>query len=261
MAIKRQFAENPDVQRDELPRHVAIIMDGNGRWAQGRGLPRLAGHRQGASVVRDITTEACQHGIEYLTLYSFSSQNWKRPLAEVTGLMELLYDFCGREEATLIRNNVRLQVIGSLKKMPAATRKAVQRLCEITQEQTGMTLTLALDYGGREELTRAMQVIAEKVAGGELEPSAITQDVVRNHLDSQKLPDPDLLIRTSGEYRLSNFLSWQSAYSELYFTPVFWPDFNEGHFRDALDSFCQRQRRFGGVTDIRSMVDATKTHA
>ena len=261
MAMKQQYAENPLAQNDEMPRHVAIIMDGNGRWAQGRGLPRLAGHRRGASVVRDITTAACQQGIEYLTLYSFSSQNWKRPLAEVTGLMELLYDFCGREEATLMKNNVRLQVIGSLKKMPSATRRAVQRLCEVTQDQTGMTLTLALDYGGREELTRAMQMIAEKVADGALDPSEINQDIVREHLDSCELPDPDLLIRTSGEYRLSNFLSWQSAYSELYFTPVFWPDFNEAHFRDALDSYCQRQRRFGGVTDIRAMVEAIKTHA
>ena len=245
----------------EIPAHVAVIMDGNGRWAQSRGLPRLAGHRQGASVVRKITTEACRLGVQYLTLYSFSSQNWKRPLAEVTGLMELLYDFCGREEETLLKNNVQLQVIGRLDKMPAATRVAVQRLCNVTANQDGMRLTLALDYGGREELTRAVQTIAQAVADGTMSPGDIDETTVRAHLDSSDLPDPDLLIRTSGEYRLSNFLSWQAAYSELYFTPVFWPDFTESHLFEALKDYNQRQRRFGGITELNKRVDAKKSYA
>lgn len=246
---------------DEIPSHVAVIMDGNGRWAQSRGLPRLAGHRQGASVVRKITTEACRLGIKYLTLYSFSSQNWKRPLAEVTGLMELLYDFCGREEETLLKNNVQLQVIGRLDKMPAATRMAVQRLCNVTANQDGMRLTLALDYGGREELTRAVQSIAERIADGSLSSDEINEDTVREHLDSADLPDPDLLIRTSGEFRLSNFLSWQSAYSELYFTPVFWPDFTEAHLVEALRDYTKRQRRFGGITELNNRIKSKKTYA
>jgi undecaprenyl diphosphate synthase len=246
---------------EQIPAHVAVIMDGNGRWAQARGLPRLAGHRQGASVVRKITTEACKLGIKYLTLYSFSSQNWKRPLAEVTGLMELLYDFCGREEETLLKNNVQLQVIGRLDKMPAATRMAVQRLCSVTAGQDGMRLTLALDYGGREELTRAVKSIAERISDGSLSAEDINEETVRAHLDSSDLPDPDLLIRTSGEYRLSNFLSWQAAYSELYFTPVFWPDFTEAHLVEALHDYNKRQRRFGGITELSNRIQSKKTYA
>ena len=257
-----QYADpGADSEHQVIPRHVAIIMDGNGRWAQQRGLPRLAGHRQGASVVRKITTEACRLGIEYLTLYSFSSQNWRRPLAEVTGLMELLYDFCGREEETLIKNNVQLQVIGKLDRMPSATRKAVQRLCSVTENYDGMRLTLALDYGGREELTRAVQAIASEVASGAIEPNQIDEDTIRSRLDSSDLPDPDLLIRTSGEHRLSNFLAWQSAYSELYFTPVFWPDFSEEHLYEALTDFGKRQRRFGGITELNRNVAVKKSYA
>lgn len=261
MESRRYVDENPLTQLEQIPEHVAIIMDGNGRWAQSRGLPRLSGHRQGAAVVRKITTEACRVGIKYLTLYSFSSQNWKRPLAEVTGLMELLYDFCGREEETLVKNNVQLQVIGRLDKMPSATRIAVQRLCAVTAKHDGMRLTLALDYGGREELTRAVQSIAAALAAGTLDATEIDESTVRAHLDSADLPDPDLLIRTSGEYRLSNFLSWQAAYSELYFTKVFWPDFTESHLYEALVDYNKRQRRFGGVTELSQGGDANKNYA
>lgn len=261
MESRLYVENNAHSELKEIPAHVAVIMDGNGRWAQSRGLPRLAGHRQGASVVRKITTEACRLGIQYLTLYSFSSQNWKRPLAEVTGLMELLYDFCGREEETLIKNNVQLQVIGRLDKMPAATRMAVQRLCSVTSKQDGMRLTLALDYGGREELTRAVQAIAARVEEGSMSASDINEETVRAHLDSSDLPDPDLLIRTSGEYRLSNFLSWQAAYSELYFTQVYWPDFTESHLIDALEDYNRRQRRFGGIAELNQHVDTKNSYA
>ncbi len=237
----------PMPDRARLPRHVAIIMDGNGRWASERGLERLEGHRRGADVVRDITTFAREVGIDYLTLYSFSVQNWRRPEPEVAGLMFLLEDYCQKERPTLLKNGIRLNTIGDLTRLPEATRSAVTRLCEDTAHLKDMTLTLALDYGGREELVAAMRRLGRAVQEG-LSPEAIDEAAISAQLDTARMPDPDLIIRTSGEQRISNFLLWQLAYAELHFTPVRWPDFTRENFLSALDDFAGRERRFGGLS-------------
>ncbi len=227
------------------PRHVAIIMDGNGRWARQRGWPRLKGHEEGAeSVVAAI--RACRdHGIPYLTLYAFSSENWVRPRAEVRGLMALLRTFLRKKEQELHENRVRLRVIGQLARLPADVRRELQRVMAATARYTGHTLTLALSYGGRTELTDAARAIAREAAAGRLDPEAVDEDCVAGHLYAPDVPDPDLMIRTSGEQRLSNFLPWQLTYAEFYFTPVLWPDFREAEFAEALDAYARRQRRFG----------------
>jgi undecaprenyl diphosphate synthase len=230
------------------PRHVAVIMDGNGRWATDRGLPRLEGHRRGADVVRDITTYARELEIRYLTLYSFSVQNWRRPHEEVSGLMLLLEDYCKKERPTLMKNAIRLATIGSLERLPASTRNAVQALMRETENNRAMTLTLALDYGGREEIVRAVQKLAKDVQDRRLTADAIDEEEIQARLDTAALPDPDLVIRTSGEERVSNFLLWQIAYAELYFTSVRWPDFGRDDFAQALAEYARRDRRFGGVT-------------
>ena len=236
------------VPRGALPQHVAIIMDGNGRWASARNLDRLAGHRRGADVVRDITTFARELEIQHLTLYSFSSQNWRRPPREVAGLMQLLEEYCEGERQTLIDNQVRLETIGELERLPATTREALVKLKADTAHHQMMTLTLAIDYGSREELLRATQHIAQKVASGELEAMEINESTIRQHL-YRNFPDPDLLIRTSGELRISNFLLWQLAYTELYFTDVLWPDFCRADFTAALHSFASRKRRYGALQE------------
>lgn len=230
------------------PRHVAIIMDGNGRWATDRGLPRLEGHRKGADVVRDVTTFARELEIPYLTLYSFSVQNWTRPVDEVAGLMLLLHDYCLRERDTLMKNGIRLNAIGNLGRLPEPTRGAVAALIDETSGNRGMTLTLALDYGGREELVTAVRRLAHDVKSKRLSPDAIDESAIGARLDTALLPDPDLVIRTSGELRLSNFLLWQIAYAELHFTPVRWPDFTRKDFIKALEDYSGRERRFGGVS-------------
>ncbi len=234
-------------ERLARPRHVAIIMDGNGRWAKDRGLPRLEGHRQGAKVVRDITTFARELEIPYLTLYSFSVQNWSRPPQEVAGLMWLLEDYCRRERDTLMKNDIRLLTIGGLARLPAATRNAVEQLMEETAENRSMTLTLALDYGGREEIVAAVRRLASLVRAEQLSPEAIDEATIGAQLDTAPMPDPDLVVRTSGERRISNFLLWQLAYAELYFTEVRWPDFGREHFIAALKDYARRERRFGAV--------------
>ena len=233
----------------ESPRHVAVIMDGNGRWAQRRGLPRLEGHRRGADTVREITVAARELGLDYLTLYSFSVQNWQRPVAEVSGLMSLLEEYCLGERALLMEHNIRLNLVGSVSKLPVSTREALEDLCLATKDNTSMVLTLAIDYGGREELLEATRTIASAVAKGELDPAAIDDEVFRTHLGTADMPDPDLMIRTSGEVRLSNFLLWQAAYTELLFTDVLWPDFDKEQFTACLDDYSQRQRRFGATPD------------
>lgn len=237
---------HPDVAP---PRHVAVIMDGNGRWAQDRGMPRLEGHRRGADVVRDITIYARELGLDYLTLYSFSRQNWRRPASEVAGLMTLLEDYCRGERDLLMRNEIRLVTIGDLNRLPNSTRRALKNLAEETRNNTMMTMCLALDYGGREEIVGAVRRLAVEVEAGRVAPYVIDEAMIAARLDTAAMPDPDLLIRTSGERRVSNFLLWQLAYAELYFTQVRWPDFSRGHFAQALDDFAQRQRRFGALSD------------
>jgi undecaprenyl diphosphate synthase len=228
-----------------LPRHIAIIMDGNGRWAKKRRLPRLAGHRAGTEPVRKCVRTCARLGVEYLTLYTFSVENWNRPHAEVAGLMSILEEVLRREVLELQENNVRLNAIGRLDALPAATRRTLDRTAERLAGNTGLTLTLALSYGGRAEIIDAARRLAERVREGALETSAIDEDALHACLYDPALPDPDLLIRTSGELRVSNFLLWQIAYTEIWVTEVLWPDFGEGDLLDAIDAYTRRERRFG----------------
>jgi undecaprenyl diphosphate synthase len=231
----------------KTPRHVAIIMDGNGRWAAAHGLPRIKGHEQGAESVRAIVGACRDLGISYLTLYAFSVENWVRPPAEVEALMRLLVLFLGQYEKDLHANQTRLRMIGNLADLPAGVQKSLQGVMERTSVYTGRHLILALSYGGRTEIVAAMRQIAEKVRRGELAPADITDKTVAAHLYAPDVPDPDLVIRTSGEMRISNFLLWQISYSELYVTDTLWPDFREKEFRQALENYAGRQRRFGDI--------------
>ena len=230
-----------------VPRHVAIIMDGNGRWAEKRGLPRLRGHEEGAESVRTIIRACRDHGIEYLTLYAFSVENWARPKSEIAGLMKLLVKFAKEREFELHENKVRLRCIGRLKDLPARIQRELNRVMEATASYNRGTLTLALSYGGRTEIAHAARAIAEKALKGEIKPHQIDEKAVADHLYAPDIPDPDLLIRTSGEMRISNFLLWQISYSELYVTPVCWPDFRENEFAEALKEYTRRNRRFGDI--------------
>jgi len=232
-----------------LPEHVAIIMDGNGRWAKSMGKQRVSGHREGVNSVRIITELAGELGLKVLTLYTFSSENWKRPRLEVSALMNLLLDTINREVEDLDRNNVRLSIIGHLEDLPAGPRRGMQKAIDRLQKNTGLILNLALSYGSRQEIKSAVQVIAEKVKQGELQPGDITDDTISSAMFTSNLPDPDLLIRTSGEFRLSNFLLWQLAYTEIYVSPVFWPAFREKEFLEAILNYQQRERRFGRVSE------------
>ena len=231
-----------------LPRHVAIIMDGNGRWAQARSQPREQGHRVGAESVRSITRMARQLGLETLTLYAFSEQNWSRPKTEVEALLSLLVEFLTSELPEMRRTDIRLQAIGNLAKMPLPVRLGLETTMAATRAHRSMTLALCLSYGGREEIVHAARVLAQQVAKGELRPDDIDEARFEQQLWTAPLASPpDLIIRTSGEQRLSNFLCWQSAYSEFYFTPVEWPDFREDAFAAALIEYARRERRFGGL--------------
>jgi undecaprenyl diphosphate synthase len=232
-----------------LPVHVAIIMDGNGRWAQSRGLPRSAGHREGARAVRKVVTRARELGIEYLTLYAFSAQNWRRPQTEVEQLMALLVEFCEQERQLLVDKDIRFRVIGEREKLPAMARQAAELLEQATADNRSMQLIIALSYGGREEIAQAARALAREVAAGRLLPEEITSDRVGEHLWTSGVPDPDLVIRTSGELRVSNFLLWQIAYAEFVVDEVCWPDFDEASFDAALATYAGRQRRYGGVLD------------
>jgi undecaprenyl diphosphate synthase len=228
-----------------LPRHVGIIMDGNGRWAQTRGQPRLEGHRAGAESVRDITRYAREIGIEALTLYAFSSQNWARPVEEVQGLMQLLRDFLIDERNEILDNGIRLEAIGDVEKLPPLVTEPLHELRGVSASNSGMTLTLALSYGGRESIARAVQKLARDVAAGTLSPDKIDIDAFGRYLPTHRLPPVDLLIRTSGEQRISNFLLWEIAYAELVFIDVQWPDFRRAHLQKCLDEYAARERRFG----------------
>ena len=229
----------------KIPSHVAIIMDGNGRWAKQRNLPRIDGHRAGVQTVREIVRAAGSIGIGYLTLYTFSSENWNRPPGEVLGLMDLLAETLERELAELHQNKVRLRTIGDISILPRRNCDALKAAIEDTSANTGLTLVLALNYGGRDEIVRAVRKIAVRVREGSLDPSKISPDTIESALDTAGMPEPDLLIRTSGEHRLSNFLLWQLAYTELWITDVMWPDFTVSDFYEALESFSGRERRFG----------------
>ena len=230
-----------------LPRHVAVIMDGNGRWAKARHLPRIEGHRRGADSAREIIRTAGELGIKYLTLYAFSAENWNRPKDEVDALMKYLVHYLKTETRELNKNNVRLEVIGQIHRLPDNVQEHLQKSIATLSKNNGLTLIMALSYGSRIEIVEAARQIAEKVKSGRLEPGDITEEVISQHLWTRNIPDPDLLIRTSGEMRVSNFLLWQISYSELVITPTLWPDFKKPQFHAALEEYAKRHRRFGGV--------------
>ncbi len=233
----------------ELPQHVAIIMDGNGRWARRRGLPRVAGHREGVKSVRAIVEASGELGIDVLTLYTFSKENWRRPATEVTTLMKLLVNALRKEINELHANNVKLNAIGTLEDLPQFVYEELMEAMERTRHNTGLTLNLALSYGGRSEIVAATKEIARKVRNGELYLEDIDEELFSEHLYTFNLPDPDLLIRTNGEERISNFLLWQIAYTELYITRTLWPDFRKREFYEALICYMKRERRFGMVSE------------
>jgi undecaprenyl diphosphate synthase len=234
-----------------VPRHIAIIMDGNGRWAQARGLPRIAGHRQGAEAVRRTVRAAGDLGIPYLTLFGFSSENWKRPLSEVDDLMGLLRHYLRGEIAELHRNGVRLRIIGDRERLAPDIVTLITNAEALTRENYGVNLTIALSYGGRAEIVAAVRALAAKAATGEVATDEIDEDLISRHLFTSDIPDPDLLIRTSGEQRISNFLLWQCAYSELVFTKTLWPDFGEADLVQAIADFGCRERRYGASVGSR----------
>jgi len=232
-----------------LPRHIGIIMDGNGRWASRRGQPRIFGHREGAKSVREVVRAAREIGISALTLFAFSEQNWDRPPDEVDALMELLYKYVLEEHDEIMQNSIRLVAIGALDRLPNLVREPLFGLIDESKENRGMALCLALSYGGREDIAGAARRLAEEVRAGRIDPDEINEVTFESRLATAQLPPLDLLIRTSGEFRLSNFLLWQTAYAELYFTEVMWPDFRREHLLEALDSYRQRERRFGLTTE------------
>lgn len=229
----------------EVPKHVAIIMDGNGRWAERRSRPRIFGHIRGCTRVKELIREADRLGVKALTLYAFSSENWGRPEAEVSILMKLLYKWVIRQRKELMEKNVQFRMIGAIEKLPSVVQKAISETIELSKNNTGIVVTLALSYSGRDEIVESVRKIAESVKSGKLSPDEINAETISQSLLTRSIGDPDLLIRTSGEQRISNFLLWQIAYSELYFTDTMWPDFKATDFRIALDAYCRRQRRFG----------------
>jgi undecaprenyl diphosphate synthase len=230
-----------------LPKHVAVIMDGNGRWAKQRHLPRVEGHRAGAESARVIIRTAGELGIKYLTLYAFSAENWNRPKDEVDALMKYLIHYLKSETPELNKNNVRLEVIGQIYRLPENVQEHLKKSITTLSRNNGLTLVMALSYGGRIEIVEAVRGIAEKVKQGKLDPGDINEKVISEHLWTRNVPDPDLLIRTSGEMRISNFLLWQISYTELVVTPTFWPDFRKPQFFEALEEYTRRHRRFGGL--------------
>jgi len=231
----------------KVPRHVAIIMDGNGRWAQQHKLPRLSGHEAGRKSVKKVVQAAIAHGVRYLTLYAFSVENWQRPRDEIQGLMGLLRLVLREELAEMGREGVRLRAMGRLQDLPEAVREELEYAIEKTKANTKLDLILALSYGSRVEITEAAKVIAQEVKSGQLEADKITEETISQHLYTRDLPDPDLLIRTSGEMRISNFMLWQISYAEIHVTPVLWPDFGKEEFAAALADYARRDRRFGGI--------------
>jgi undecaprenyl diphosphate synthase len=241
-----------DIPAERFPRHIAVIMDGNGRWAVRRGLERIRGHEQGAKTVRNVVTECARlrkhhGGPDFLTLYSFSMENWKRPTDEVTFLMQMYIDYLRRERPTMMENNIRFQQIGRLENLPEPVLEEVNITLEQTKKNSGLTLVLALNYGSRTEIVDAVRAIAAKAKSGELDPCKIDEATISSHLYTAGMPDPDLLIRTAGEMRISNYLLWQISYAELFVSDVLWPDFAEKDLHEAIRSFAGRNRRFGAL--------------
>ena len=237
------------IDLQHLPQHIAIIMDGNGRWAKEQGKLRVFGHQNGVKAVKDTVEGAVELGLKYLTLYAFSTENWNRPQQEVNALMELLVKTITKETATLMKNQIRLHAIGDLTSLPPACYQELMEAMKKTSANTRCTLTLALSYSSRWELTEALKTVAKKVQAGELAPEDINEQLLGNHLTTVGLPDPELMIRTSGELRLSNFMMWQLAYTELYFTPKLWPDFRRSDLHEAIIDFQKRERRFGKISE------------
>jgi len=237
------------IDTKNLPKHVAVIMDGNGRWAKKRAFSRIRGHEEGAESVREIVRTSREIGIPWLTLYAFSEENWKRPAYEIKALMKLLKDYLKTELEEMVENEIRFQAIGRTHKLPQDVQKAVARTIEQTSGNRGMTLTLALSYGSRQEMVDTVQALAKRVQRGEVIPEDITEEHINSSLYTAGMPDPDLLIRTSGEFRVSNFLLWQISYAELYITPVLWPEFRKEEYMKAIAEYQQRERRFGATTD------------
>jgi undecaprenyl diphosphate synthase len=251
MPGERNVAPVPDsldLAPEVVPTHIAIIMDGNGRWAAGRGLPRIEGHRKGIEAVRRAVRAAGEIGVKYLTLYSFSSENWRRPAQEVADLMGLLKRFIRHDLAELHASSVRVRIIGDRNGLAPDIRALIEEAEGLTRANTGLNLVVAFNYGGRQEILRAIQSLAEKVKAGSLQPVDIDMQAIEKALDTSGIPDPDLVIRTSGEQRVSNFLTWQTAYSEFVFLPDFWPDFDIGSLQAAIREYRRRDRRFGGLS-------------
>ncbi len=241
------YKENID--NSKLPKHIAVIMDGNGRWAKSHGKPRVFGHKNGVTAVREVTEAAAELGVQYLTLYAFSTENWNRPAIEVSALMMLLIETVKSEIKTLNKNNIKLKAIGDVNSLPTSTRDALLRGIEQTSTNTGMTLILALNYSSRWEIVEATKKIAEKVTAGELNIQDINSEIFTQHLATKDIPDPELMIRTSGEHRISNYLLWQAAYAELHFTDVLWPDFRKQDLHKAILDYQNRERRFGMTSE------------
>ena len=241
--------EDSIINKNNIPKHIAIIMDGNGRWAKAHSLPRIAGHKEGIDSVRAITKKCGDIGVKHLSLYTFSSENWSRPIKEVKALMGLLLLTIRREIKDLDKNNVRLTTIGNMGDLPDDARKGMEEGLKITENNSGLNLILALSYGGRQEILKMVQSIARKAVNGEIEPEKLGEIDIVNELDTAKIPDPDLLIRTGGDQRISNFLLWQIAYSEIYVTDTYWPEFKEKELLDAVADFQDRERRFGRISE------------
>ncbi|KRQ86980.1 Isoprenyl transferase [Caloramator mitchellensis] len=246
---KKQSDDNllDSLDKNNIPLHIAIIMDGNGRWAKKRNLPRTMGHKAGVETIREIVKVCSNIGVKYLTLYAFSTENWKRPADEVNALMNLLVEYLRREVQELDKNNVVINWIGDIAKLPAICQEELLRAKEKTKDNTGLVLNLALNYGSRDEIIRAIKKIAIDVRDGKLKTEDINEELINGYLDTAGMPDPDLMIRPSGELRISNFLLWQIAYSELWFSNIFWPDFNKNELLKAILEYQKRDRRFGGV--------------
>lgn len=237
------------LNKDKIPQHIAIIMDGNGRWAKQQGEDRIFGHHEGVNSVREIVEAAAEVGVKYLTLYAFSTENWNRPKEEVDALMELLVATISMETPQLHKNGVKLEAIGNLKSLPTSCFNELQESINTTKNNKGLTLVLALSYSSKWEITNGVKEIAEQVAAGKLKPNEITEEIISSHLCTTKYPDPELMIRTSGEHRISNFLLWQLAYAEFYFTDKLWPDFRKADFYEAIHSYQSRERRFGKTSE------------
>lgn len=247
MELKDQLMQQID--RERLPQHIAIIMDGNGRWAKERGKQRLFGHQSAIQSVREVSEASAEIGVKYLTLYAFSTENWNRPLAEVSGLMSLLATTIRNEVSTMNKNSIKLNAIGDLHSLPKSNYDQLMKAIDDTSHNTRMTLTLALSYSGRWDLIQATRRMAQDVAAGKIQPTDVNDDMISSYLSTAGMPDPELLVRTSGEERISNFLLWQLAYSELYFTPKYWPDFRKADLYEAILNYQHRERRFGKTSE------------